>query len=66
MGRILKYTDDVSEERAMLNMKSALFAIAGLCAAAVGWIVWGPKRAAPLEKLAENLEMAWADHHTVS
>ncbi|MBS1814891.1 MAG: hypothetical protein JSS87_08475 [Acidobacteria bacterium] len=47
-------------------MKSILFAVAGICAAAAGWIVWGPKRMEPVQQLAESLEHAWADHHTVA
>lgn len=50
----------------MQIMKNVTFAIAGICAAAVGWIVWGPKRIAPVQRLAESLEMAWTDHHTVA
>jgi hypothetical protein len=40
--------------------------IAGFCAAATGFIVWGPKRTKPVEELAHRLEVAWSDHHTTS
>jgi hypothetical protein len=47
-------------------MKGFLYFTAGLCAAAVGLIVWGPRRTVPVEDLAHRLEDAWADHHTVA
>ena len=46
-------------------MKNLLLVIGGICAAAAGIIVWGPKRVEPVEELAHKLENAWADHHTV-
>ena len=45
-------------------MKKVLWAMAGICAAGAGWIVWGPKRVKPVQDLADQLESAWADHHT--
>jgi hypothetical protein len=46
-------------------MKNFLWLMGGLCAAAAGFLVWGPKRIKPVQELAERLEMAWGDHHTV-
>jgi hypothetical protein len=46
-------------------MKNFLWLAGGLCAAAAGFLVWGPKRMKPVQELAERLEMAWGDHHTV-
>jgi hypothetical protein len=47
-------------------MKNILWLIGGFCAAAVGLMVWGPKRTQPVQLLAHRLEEAWADHHTVA
>lgn len=52
-------------ERAKL-MKGILYFTAGICAAAVGIIVWGPRKTVPVQELAHRLEDAWADHHTVA
>jgi hypothetical protein len=46
-------------------MKNIFWLIGGFCAAAVGFLVCGPKRTQPVELLAHRLEEAWADHHTV-
>jgi hypothetical protein len=46
-------------------MKSFLWTMGGLCAAATCFIVWGPKRHKPIQELAESLDMAWSDHHTI-
>lgn len=46
-------------------MKKLFLVLGGICAAAAGFIVWGPKRREPVEELAHKLEAAWADHHTV-
>jgi hypothetical protein len=46
-------------------MKNILFLTAGFCAAAVGVILWGPRRAAPIPELAHRLQEAWSDNHTV-
>jgi len=45
-------------------MKKMVWLVGGLCAAAAGFLVWGPKRVQPVEELAHRLEDAWADHHT--
>ena len=47
-------------------MKNFLWMITGVCAAAIGIIVWGPSRIRPVQELAHKLEVAWADHHTVA
>ena len=46
-------------------MKSFLWMVGGFCAAAAGFLVWGPKRVKPVQELAHRLEVAWGDHHTV-
>lgn len=46
-------------------MKSVLLAIGGLCAAVAALMILESKRVKPVEVLAHNLEVAWADHHTV-
>ena len=46
-------------------MKSVVWFVGGLCAAATGFLVWGPRRVKPVQELAERLEVAWSDHHTV-
>ncbi|CAN5517336.1 hypothetical protein BH10ACI4_BH10ACI4_01280 [soil metagenome] len=46
-------------------MKNFLWLTTGLAAAAVGILIWGPKRTAPMQELAHRLEEAWADNHTV-
>jgi hypothetical protein len=46
-------------------MKKVLWTVAGFCAAATGFLVWGSKRTPPIELLAHRLEAAWADHHTI-
>ncbi len=46
-------------------MKSFLWMIGGFCAAALGFLIWAPGRDHPIQELARNLEIAWADHHTV-
>jgi hypothetical protein len=46
-------------------MKSILWTVGGFCAAAAGFLVLGRKRTPPVELLANRLEQAWADHHTV-
>jgi hypothetical protein len=47
------------------TMKSVIFLVGGLCAAAAGFLVWNASRVQPVEELAHRLEEAWADHHTV-
>lgn len=46
-------------------MKSFLWMVGGLCAAAVGLLVWSPYKKRPVQELAHSLQVAWADHHTV-
>lgn len=46
-------------------MKSFLWLVGGVCAAAAGFLVWGAKRREPVEQLAHSLEEAWAGHNTV-
>ncbi|RZU40887.1 hypothetical protein [Edaphobacter modestus] len=46
-------------------MRRIFWMMAGLCAAAVGVVLWGPKRSVPVQDLAHRLETAWSDHHTV-
>lgn len=46
-------------------MKSFLWAVGGLCAAAIGIIILAPRRTQPIDLLAHSLEQAWADNHTV-
>jgi hypothetical protein len=38
--------------------------ITGFCAA-IGFLIFAPKRTPPIALLAHRLEDAWADHHTV-
>lgn len=45
-------------------MKKMVWLVGGLCAAAAGFLVWGPKRVEPVQRLAQSLEEAWSDHHT--
>lgn len=45
-------------------MKSFLWLVGGVCAAAAGFLVWGAKQREPVEQLAHKLEAAWADHHS--
>jgi hypothetical protein len=45
-------------------MKSTLWMIGGLCAAAAGFLVLGCRRT-PVELLAHRFEGTWHDHRTV-
>jgi hypothetical protein len=47
-------------------MKKMLFWIGGVCGAAAGVYVLSARRAKPVSVLAHDLEVAWADHHTVA
>ena len=47
-----------------MALKKSLWVIGGVCAAAAGWIVLGPKRTQAVQDLARQLETAWSDHHT--
>ncbi|WP_348269563.1 hypothetical protein P8936_14125 [Edaphobacter paludis] len=55
----------VGKEKGQETMKSFLWMMGGFCAAAAGFLVWGPKRVQPVQELAKRLEVAWGDHHTV-
>jgi hypothetical protein len=44
-------------------MKSVLWTLGGICAAAVGFIALSRRNQA-VPELAHKLEVAWADHHT--
>jgi hypothetical protein len=46
-------------------MKGFLWMLGGVCAAAVGFLVWSPYKKRPVQELAHSLQEAWADHHTV-
>jgi len=46
-------------------MKNIIWMAGGFCAAAVGFLIWCPGRTRPIQELAHNLEVAWADHHTI-
>ncbi|MGD0648630.1 MAG: hypothetical protein ABR971_11610 [Acidobacteriaceae bacterium] len=46
-------------------MKNVVFLVTGLAAALVGFFVWDRNRVQPVEELAQRLEAAWSDHHTV-
>jgi len=45
-------------------MKNICWTVAGLCAASLCVIAWGPKHTYTPSELAHRLELAWADHHT--
>jgi hypothetical protein len=47
-------------------MKNLMWTAAGFCAAAACLLVWKAKRTPNVEELANTLEEAWADHHTVA
>ncbi|MBB5318321.1 hypothetical protein [Tunturibacter empetritectus] len=46
-------------------MKSTLWMIGGLCAAAAGFLVLGCRRTSTVELLAHRFEGTWHDHRTV-
>ncbi len=46
-------------------MKNVLLVLGGLCAALAALAVLESNRKKPVAELAHNLELAWADHHTV-
>jgi hypothetical protein len=46
------------------SMKSIIWTVGGICAAAAGIILWETIRNPRVEVLAHRLEDAWADHHT--
>jgi hypothetical protein len=45
-------------------MKSVLWMVGGVCAAAIGVILWAPSRVQSVDELAHCLQVAWADNHT--
>jgi hypothetical protein len=45
-------------------MKHLIWAVGGICAAAVGFLVWGSMRTPNVDELANKLGDAWVDHHT--
>jgi hypothetical protein len=45
-------------------MKKMVWLVGGMCAAAAGFLVWGPKSSQGVEELAHRLEDAWASHNT--
>ena len=46
-------------------MKSVLWMVGGICAAAAGYMLMGNRRLKEVQGMAHKLEEAWADHHTV-
>ena len=47
-------------------MKTVIWTIGGICAAAAGILVLTRRNQQPVAELAHKLEQAWADHHTVA
>ena len=45
-------------------MKNCIFAIAGICAAAAGLLVWGAKRTPNLQDIPPSFDEPWADGQT--
>jgi hypothetical protein len=51
-------------------MKNLIWMVGGLCAAAIGVVLWAPtggrnpSRTQSVEELAHCLQVAWADNHT--
>ncbi|MDP9040258.1 MAG: hypothetical protein M3O02_13475 [Acidobacteriota bacterium] len=46
-------------------MSKFLLMFGGICAAAAGFLVFGPTRTPRVDKLAHQLEDAWGSHNTV-
>ena len=44
------------------SVKKWAWIVGGVCAATVGFLVWGPKRVKPVQDLAYRLEEAWEEH----
>lgn len=61
-SRIQRWKQDGKGDRVMKNI---FWLIGGFCAAAAGFLFFGPQRIQPVELLAHRLEEAWSDHHTV-
>jgi hypothetical protein len=47
-------------------MKRLIWTVGGFCAAAAGILVWKSQRTPYVEELTQELEEAWADHHTAA
>ena len=58
-------TANATRIRGNTKVKNFIWMAGGFCAAAVGFLIWSPGRPRPIQELAHNLEVAWADHHTV-
>ena len=50
------------EDESTGSLKKWAWLVGGLCAAAAGFLVWGPKRMKPVQDLAHRLEEAWEEH----
>ena len=50
------------EDESAGSLKKWTWLVGGLCAAAAGFLVWGPKRVQPVQDLAHRLEEAWEEH----
>jgi hypothetical protein len=50
------------EEESTGSLKKWVWLAGGLCAAAAGFLVWGPKRVKPVQDLAHRIEEAWEEH----
>ena len=50
------------EDEGTGSLKKWAWLVGGLCAAAAGFLVWGPKRMKPVQDLAHRLEEAWEEH----
>ena len=50
------------EEESAGGLKKWAWLVGGLCAAAAGFLVWGPKRVRPVQDLAHRIEEAWEEH----
>lgn len=51
-----------AEDESTGSLKKWAWLVGGLCAAAAGFLVWGPKRVKPVQDLAHRLEEAWEEH----
>ena len=50
------------EDESTGSLKKWAWLAVGLCAAATGFLVWGPKRVKPVQDLAQRMEEAWEEH----
>jgi hypothetical protein len=48
------------------RMKTVLWMAGAVCGAVAGLMIWHRQRNEPVDALAQRLEAAWADHHTVA